>query len=185
MVTVEDVIVRPAKVPARSSSRERDAFLALSDALARAPENALHRLVEAALRLTGAQSSGVSLEDVDGAAQVFRWVATTGEFARYLSGTMPRDFSPCGTVVERGRTLVMRDPVRYYPYLGQLHAPIRMALLVPFARRGRFGGTLWVLTHNPEPQFTSEDVRVVQTLTTFATAILDTIRLPLPLVARS
>ncbi len=44
---------------------------------------------------------------------------------------------------------------------------------MPFARGGKPVGTVWVLWHQEGRTFTDDDVRVVQTLTTFATAILD------------
>lgn len=174
--SLDEVIEEPApctRAPARSPA-ETQAFLALSRTLAQEPDRALQRLVELAMKLTGAESAGLSLADVEGNDPVFRWVAITGEFARYLNGTMPRDFSPCGAAVEARRPLVMRDPVRHYTYISQLHAPVRLGLLVPFARTGRPVGTLWVVAHGGQKVFTTEDVRVVQDLTTFACAILDT-----------
>lgn len=86
---------------------------------------------------------------------------------------MPRDFSPCGTAMDRRSALVMRDPVRYYPYIGQLHAAVRTVLLVPFARRGKFVGTLWVVAHDDDKNFDAEEKRIVEGLATFASAILD------------
>ncbi len=147
--------------------------MSLSSCLSDSPDKAPARLSEVTMRLTGGESAGISLEDVEDGAPVFRWVATAGELSRYLRGTMPRHFSPCGTVVDRGRALVMSDPGRYYDYVRtKLHVPIRSALLVPYGRPGTFVGTLWVLTHT-ERGFTTEDVRAVQSLATFASTILD------------
>jgi hypothetical protein len=171
---VDDVIVPPAETRApRSAAVETEAFLSLSEALARAPDTAIQRLVEVAMKLTGSDAAGVSLDDVEGGEAVFRWVAVAGEFSRYLNGTMPRHFSPCGTTVERAKTLVMRDPVRFFPYISKLHVQIRTALLVPFPQRGRLVGTLWVLSHRAEHVFTVDDVRVVESLTTFSSSLLD------------
>jgi GAF domain-containing protein len=172
--SVDEVIVSPVEAPAqRSAAAERDAFLSLSDALARQPETAVQRLVEVAMRLTNSQAAGVSLEELDGPEPVFRWVAVTGQFERYLNGTMPRHFSPCGTVLSRSTTLVMRDPIRFFPYLSQLHTPVRTVLLVPFPARGRLVGTLWVLRTQPGEPYSVEDVRAVESLTTFSTSLLD------------
>lgn len=175
--SVDDVIVAPKAVPVQpEQGAGSQAFLSLSQTLARDPAVAVQRLVETAMKLTGAESAGVSLEDVENGEEVFRWIAVAGEFTRYLNGTMPRHFSPCGTVLERRRTLVMRDPARHFTYI-QPHVPIRSALLVPFARKGKLVGTVWVLAHTAR-EFDSEDVRQVQNLTTFATAILDSARPP-------
>ena len=169
---VDDVIVAPAPAPELKTSRVTDALLRLSQSLAQEPDLAVQRLVETAMELTKADSAGVSLEEDD--ATQFRWIATAGEFSRYLNGTMPRDFSPCGTVLDRGRSLVMREPHRHFHYIADLvHVPIKSVLLVPFGRRGKLVGTVWVATHRGERSFTERDLRAVQDLTTFATAILD------------
>jgi GAF domain-containing protein len=86
---------------------------------------------------------------------------------------MPRHFSPCGEVLLRKQTLVMRDPARHYPYIAQLHAPIRSALLVPFARRGRLVGTLWVLAHTERKNFTTRDSVMIEGFSTYVAALLD------------
>lgn len=172
--SVDDVIVPPLDAPGtRSAAAEREAFLTLSDALARKPESAVQRLVEVAMRLTGSQAAGVSLEELDGPEPVFRWVAVAGEFERYLNGTMPRHFSPCGTVLSRSATLVMRDPIRFYPYLDKLHVHVHTVLLVPFATRGRLVGTLWVLQTQPGEPYCIEDARALESLTTFSSSLLD------------
>jgi GAF domain-containing protein len=175
--SVDDVIVSPAAsgTPPDSSVSSTDAFLALTESLAQDPSRAVQCLVETAMRLTDADSAGVSVQDAESGEPVFRWIATSGEFARYRNGTMPRHFSPCGTVLERGQTLVMRDPARYYPYIDKLHAPVHSALLAPFSRAGQLVGTVWAISHTADKAFTDRDVAGVQELTTFATAILDAI----------
>lgn len=175
---LDDVIVvpDPAVEDPGQVAATNDAFLALSRTLAREPAFAVQRLVESAMKLTGAESAGVSLEDTEQGEPVFRWIATAGEYARYLNGTMPRHFSPCGTVVDRGKALVMRDPARHFEYAAALQPPIRAGLMVPFARSGKFIGTLWVVGHREGRTFTVADVRTVQNLTTFATSILDAVQ---------
>jgi GAF domain-containing protein len=174
---VNEVLCLPdeATPDGRRLAAERDALLALSEVLSRAPESASQRLVELAMRLTRTGSAGLSLEDKERRKHVFRWIATCGGFAKYLGATMPRFFSPCGTAVDRAQALVMRDPGRHFDYIQVLDPPVRTAMLVPFARAGRYVGTLWVVAHTPEQTFTTEDVRVVQGLTTFVSAVLDAI----------
>ncbi len=89
---------------------------------------------------------------------------------------MPRYFSPCGAVLDRRKTLLMRDPARHYPYVASLHVPIRSVLLTPFARSGRFIGTVWAIHHDGRKSFTTNDQRIVEGLATFAGSILDAIR---------
>jgi hypothetical protein len=131
------------------------------------------------MRSTGADSCGVSLEERDDGGVFLRWIATAGEFARYLNGTMPREFSPCGAAMNEGRPLLMRNPARYYAYISQLHAPVCSVLLVPFARGNKPIGTIWTASHTPEASFTDADVRFVRNLSGFTSEVLDAF-FPLP-----
>lgn len=70
----------------------------------------------------------------------------------------------------------MRDPGRHYEYVNKIEPLICSALLVPYGRGGKLVGTVWVLAHGADKSFTTEDVRTVQMLTTFATSILDAIQ---------
>lgn len=136
------------------------------------PRFAIERLTQAAMKLTRAQAAGVSLEDRACGRSVFRWITTTGALSRYTNCTMPRHYSPCGAAVARQRALVMRDPARFYPCIRGLDVDIGTALLVPFTREGNRAGTLWTVAAPGSNAFTTEDVRVVQVLTTFTTAML-------------
>jgi signal transduction histidine kinase len=175
---VDDVLYEAAlseRLP--NLQAENAAMLELVRALATAPGSVVQRLVETACALTGAGSAGLSVIDRENGEDVFRWVATTGEYARYVSGTMPRDFSPCGEVLHRGTPLLMRDLRRIYPYVDAMHAPPANALLVPFAEDGRLVGTIWVLHHDAEADFDSEDLRIVSSLSVFASAVNATVGL--------
>jgi GAF domain-containing protein len=171
----DDVIVAPEERSGNSPSKSggAEALLSLSETLAHKPEGALRQLVMSAMKLAKADSAGLSLEDYEQGELVLRWLATAGEFSRYQNGTMPRHFSPCGAAMERRASLVMRDPVRRYPYISQLHVPVHTVLLVPFARRGKFVGTVWVVAHTAEKTFDVEEKRMIEGLATFASAILD------------
>lgn len=123
------------------------------------------------MKLTDSESSGVSLFDED--AGLFRWVAVAGRFAPYLNTTMPMDRSPCGTTVSRGTTVVMRDPARFYGRSPELQVPVATVLLVPFSRHGRIVGTLWVHSGAAEKQYTVEDARLVESLLSFSSSLLE------------
>jgi hypothetical protein len=177
-LSVDDIIVEPKpSTKRRSASEQTHALLGLSEVMAHAPERAVQRLVETAMKLTEADSAGISLEDTHESQPVFRWVAVAGELTRYLHATMPRDFSPCGTVVARGKTLVMRDLVRFFPYAADFHVPLHISLLTPYGRRGKLVGTVWMVNHDARKEFGSEDVRIVEQMTTFSTAILDSVQM--------
>lgn len=159
-------------------------MLELVGVLANDPDSVAQRLVEVALKLTGAGSAGLSLTETDDGKEIFRWIATAGEYARYLRGTMPRDFSPCGEVLRRAEPLLMCDMVRAYPYVDMLHAPPAEVLLVPFAKAGTLVGTIWIVGHSSGHTFDEEDLRIVKSLAVFASAVSATVGLVQDLVAR-
>lgn len=166
---------RPHRPPNLAS--ENDALLALAQSLAQSSEGIADQLVRQAMRLCQAESAGLSLVDSDDGEDIFRWIATAGEYARYRNGTMPRHFSPCGEVLKRGTALLMQTPERYYPYVTQLHAPVREVLLVPFESDGRQVGTIWVVSHSASKAFDNEDLRIVKSLAVFASAVSATVGL--------
>jgi signal transduction histidine kinase len=163
---------------------ESAAMAGLVEALANDPDSVAQRLVDAALQLTGAASAGLSLAETADGKEIFRWIATAGEYARYMRGTMPRHFSPCGEVLHRAQPLLMRDMVRAYPYVDMLHAPPSEVLLVPFAKDGVLVGTVWVVGHSADHAFDAEDLRIVKSLAVFASAVSGTVGLVRDLVAR-
>lgn len=152
---------------------ENQALVALATHMAESPETLLQKLVEEAMRLCKAGSAGLSLEDMDGDVAVFRWKATCGRMFRFLGGTMPRHFSPCGVTLENAEPVLMRDPGRHYSGSEDVDLPMRELLLVPFKRQGKLVGTVWVISHEKEGHFTAEDVRLLTSLSVFATAALD------------
>ncbi|HVE54010.1 MAG TPA: GAF domain-containing protein [Ramlibacter sp.] len=178
--SLDELLVQPRLASTRDAVHtqiaEAEAFIALARTLVHVPGSALQRFAELAMEGTGADSAGISLEERDEQGAFFRWIATAGEFSRYVNGTMPRDFSPCGTTVDVAKPLVMRDPVRYYAYISQLHAPVHLVLLVPFRRAGRPVGTVWVAAHTPHKNFSDADVRFVEHLGRFASDVLDAVR---------
>lgn len=156
---------------------ENAALAALASTLAERPDQITNELAKAALQLTNAHSAGLSLEEeVDGKVQ-FRWVATAGDFEKYLHATLPRHFSPCGEVLDRNESVLMKDPVRRYGYISDLDNPVVEVLLTPFHSEGKPIGTVWVVSHDDSKAFNSEDRRVLRSLTKFAAASVQTLGL--------
>lgn len=149
---------------------ESVAMARLVEMLATRPRDMAQALADVAMQLTGAASAGVSLEQ-GGPEPVFRWIATAGEYSRYVNGTMPRNFSPCGAVVARGEAILMREPIKAFPYIKEMHAPAREVLLVPFFKGSVAVGTVWVVHHDHQ-QFDREDLRVLRVITNFASAAM-------------
>jgi hypothetical protein len=92
-VIVTDLLAaRPSK--SANHAGESAAMLKLVQALASDPASVAQRLVDIARSLTGAASAGMSVvESSDSEREIFRWIATAGEYERYVKGTMPRHFS--------------------------------------------------------------------------------------------
>lgn len=158
---------RPARPP--RYAEENAALMALSTELVDAPDHVLQSLADTACRLCEAESAGISLQEVEAGVEIFRWRATSGRLMPYANGVMPRDFSPCGVVLDRRATQLMADPARYYPYITQLGVPFREVLLAPFFKRNVAIGTVWVTNHGPGGrEFDREDARIVENLARFA-----------------
>ncbi len=158
--------------PARSPDYEAlaGALVTLSQALATSPEQILQQLVEAALDLCRAQSAGISLLEEENGRKIFRWHALAGQFAPHLWGTTPREFSPCGTVLDTDAVQLMSQLDRHFSYFADVEPRISEALLVPFHVGGVAVGTVWVVCHDQTRQFDAGDARVMSSLAEFAAA---------------
>ena len=146
-------------------------MVTLAQTLASSPENILQQLVESALELCPAQSAGISLLEEENGRKIFRWHALAGQYAPHQWGTTPREFSPCGTVLDNDRVELMVHLDRHFTYFAQVEPRITEALLVPFHVSGEAVGTVWVVAHEETRQFDAEDARVMTTLAEFAAAV--------------
>lgn len=173
VATVDEVLIthqlvsRPRRAP--DFAAECRALADLAAVMAESPTNVFQKLADTALELCRAGSANVSLRERSG-PDVFRWVAVAGAYAQYRGNTLPRNFSPCGTVLDHNTCLLMADPVRSFPYIAGLSSPVREVLLVPFYQDGKPVGTVWVVAHDAETHFDAEDSRVITSLTKFAGA---------------
>ena len=173
MVSVAELLGRPSRPP--DYEADSRALLALAQSMAEAPEGILQKLAETALALCRAHSAGLSLlEDADQRTQ-FHWRAIAGEWAPHLHGGTPRDFGPCGTVLDRNAPMVCSHPELDFPYFGSVTPLLEEGLLVPFYVGGEAIGTIWVVAHDPSRRFDAEDLRRVTNLGTFAAAAYQTL----------
>jgi CheY-like chemotaxis protein len=171
-VPVDDVIANEELSRRRPRHRMQealdDALGKLAGELATSPRQVLQKLTDAALALCHSHSAGVSLLEADGVRQFFRWHAVSGRWAPLLWTTLPRELSPCGTVLDRKGAQLMIDPERHFTPLGQVPPKVYEALLVPFEVGGESVGTVWVVSHERSRRFDSEDRRVLGQLAAFA-----------------
>jgi signal transduction histidine kinase len=169
VISTEELNRRAARLPDHEA--ENRALVALAQGMASSPEDILQQLVETALDLCRADSAGISLlEEEEDGREIFRWHAIAGQFAHHLWGTLPRDFSPCGVVLDRNATQLISRPERYFTNLTEALPRISEALLIPFAIGGPPLGTVWVLAHTERRQFDTEDARILGSLAKFAGA---------------
>lgn len=130
----------------------------------------LQELVEIALEFCDADSTGISLEEADENGDLqFRWIAVAGSFARYLNGTTPRFYSPCGTCIDRGVPLHYQVTHPYYNFLGVTAEPISDGILIPWHSENIIG-TLWAVSHRSEDVFDKSDYEFLRSIADLVSA---------------
>ena len=133
--------------------KENRALVALAGALVESPFNILQTLAEIILDVTQCDSSGLSLLTKNDGGKRFYWPAIAGEWKRHIGGGTPRDFGPCGDVLDQNRTLLFRHFERRYPYFIPITPLVEECLLVPFYIGGKAVGTIWAITHGDRRRF--------------------------------
>jgi hypothetical protein len=96
MIPISELEKRPSRAP--DFTAECRALLTLGKELAASPERILQKLAETTLTLCRAQSAGLSLLEPDG--ERFYWPAIAGAWADKVGGGTPRNYSPCGVVLD-------------------------------------------------------------------------------------
>ncbi len=143
ILCTEELRRRPSHPP--DYEKENRALMALASAMVVPKSNILQTFAEIILEVTQCDSSGLSLLAKDGGR--FYWPAIAGEWKRHVGGGTPRNFGPCGDVLDRNCTLLFRHFERRYRYLLPVIPAAEECLLVPFYVGGRAGGTIWAIMH--------------------------------------
>ena len=164
---------RPWRPP--DYEKENRALVALASALADPQSNILQTLAETILEVTQCDSSGLSLLTKDDGGKRFYWPAIAGIWSPHIGGGTPRDFGPCGDVLDCNRTLLFKHFERRYPYLLPVIPVAEECLLVPFYVGGRAVGTIWAIMHSDRRKFDAEDERLMNTLGQFASLAYQTV----------
>ena len=155
--------------------KENQALVKLVSALADSPGTILQILAETILDITQCDSAGLSLLTADGktpdvCGQRFYWPAIAGMWNPHVGGGTPRNFGPCGDVLDQNRTLLFKHFERRYPYLMPVIPAAEECLLVPFYVAGKAVGTIWAIMHSDRRRFDAEDDRVMAALGKFASS---------------
>ena len=173
ILCTEELQRRPSRPP--DHEKENRALVALVSALADSPSTILQTLAETILDITQCDSAGLSLLTRDGrrpdtSGKRFYWPAIAGMWNPHLGSGTPRDFGPCGDVLDQNRTLLFRHFERRYPYFEPIIPAAEECLLVPFYVAGEAVGTIWAIMHSNRRNFDAEDDRVMACLGKFASS---------------
>lgn len=162
---------RPWRPP--DYAKENTALAALVGALADSPRTILQTLADKVLEILDADSAGLSLLTKD--SQRFYWAAIAGAWQPHKGGGTPRDFGPCGDVLDRNMTMLFTHWERRYPYLSAATPLAEEGLLVPFFVSGKSVGTIWAIAHRDHRKFDAEDQRLLESMGRFASAAYQTV----------
>ena len=173
ILCTEELLRRPSRPP--DYEKENQALVKLVSALADSPSTILQTLAETILDITQCDSAGLSLLTEDGktpdvCGQRFYWPAIAGMWNPHVGGGTPRNFGPCGDVLDQNRTLLFKHFERRYPYLLPVIPAAEECLLVPFYVAGKAVGTIWAIMHSDRRKFDAEDDRVMASLGKFASS---------------
>jgi len=159
---------RPSRPP--DYETENRALLLLAQTLADSPRTILQTLADTILDVFRAGSAGISLLTKQDGGKTFHWPAIAGVWKPHIGGGTPRDFGPCGDVLDCGAPLLFRHFERRYPYLRPVAPLVEECLLVPFYVEGKAVGTIWAIAHDERRRFDAEDLRQLENLSRFASA---------------
>ena len=168
ILCTEELESRPSRSP--DYEHENRTLAALVQALADSPQTILQQTAEIMLKSFHAESAGFSLLTKDDGGKRFHWPAIAGLWKPHIGGGTPREFGPCGDVLDRNAPLLFKHWERRYPYLQAATPPIEEGLLVPFHVNGKAVGTIWVIAHSDHRKFDAEDLRQLVSLGKFASA---------------
>jgi signal transduction histidine kinase len=166
ILCTEELRNRPSRSP--NHEKENSALVALCGALADSPRTILQTLADQVLDVLGADSAGLSLLTKD--TTKFYWAAIAGAWRPHIGGGTPRDFGPCGDVLDHNRPMLFSHWERRYPYLRVATPLADEGLLVPFYVNGKSVGTIWAIAHNNLRKFDDEDLRLLESMGRFASA---------------
>jgi GAF domain-containing protein len=173
ILCTEELRRRPWRPP--DYQKENRALVALASALVDSRSNILQTLAETILDVTQCDSAGVSLLTKEDGGKRFYWPAIAGRWKPHIGGGTPRNFGPCGDVLDRNIPLLFRHFERRYPYFLPVTPLVEECLLVPFYVGGKAVGTIWAIMHDDRRKFDAEDERLMSALGQFASLAYQTL----------
>jgi len=173
ILCTEELRRRPWRPP--DYEKENRALVALASALVDSKSNIFQTLAEMIRDITECDSSVLSLLTKDDGEHRFYWPAIAGVWKPHIGSGTPRNFGPCGDVLDRNCALLFQHFERRYPYLRPIIPPAEEGLLVPFYVGDRAVGTIWAIMHTDRRKFDAEDERLMSALGRFASVAYQTV----------
>jgi signal transduction histidine kinase len=157
-----------------SLQQESQALAALARTLATNPHDLIDRLLEEALHLCNADTSGLSvLETLPDGEPVFRWTNLAGRMKQSVGGSSPRHFSPSGICLDQNSPQRFARPAQRFQYFKDtVDVPIIETLVIPVPPGLGAPAVLWILTHEEGKSFHAESLRIMNELADFAGSAL-------------
>jgi hypothetical protein len=94
--------------------REKRALQEIAALMADDPAQVLPKFVSLAMEMVDGVSAGLSLLEENPAPGVFHWHHLTGTLAQFTGATTPRNFSPCGIVLDMDAAVLTAYSEREY-----------------------------------------------------------------------
>jgi signal transduction histidine kinase len=156
-----------------NSHYENIALQSLARVMATSPKELVDALLRLALKLCNAGTAGLSLLEIPAEGdQVFRWTNVAGALSKHVERITPRNFSPCGLTLDHNAPQLFAQPARYFQYLGEVNVPIVEVLVIPIYVADQSPGTIWIVSHEEEVHFDSEDSRIMTVLAEFTSCAI-------------
>lgn len=163
-----DAVFAARNLHSRDIGAQMAGLQRLSRAFLERPGTILQELVNAAIDLCGADSSGISIEKEHGNDQEFyHWIATAGAYSEFLGAVLPRYPSACGLCLERGHPQHFTVSKKFFDILGVEAPLVTDGILLPW-KTEETRGTIFVMAHGRTEAFDENDARLMTMLADFA-----------------
>ena len=164
----DETAISGRRLHSRNGAMQMEGLHRLANAFVEQPETILQELVNAAVRLCGADSAGISVEREGRTDEhYYQWIATAGEYSGFLDASLPRYPSACTVCLERGTPQLFRVAKKFFDILGVEAALVKDGILLPWVVE-EMRGTIFIISHSRPEAFDSEDLHLMQILASFA-----------------